>query len=107
LVNNIYTSIKLSGGVIIAENDKNLFGFIDKKGKMTVPFTFKEIYEFNAGYAFVFTENSYGIIDATGKFMMKEPRPTSYGLSTNWDGKARTYLLNGKKYNYKGDVIKE
>jgi hypothetical protein len=106
IIKNIYSNIKLSGGFAIAENDKYLFGCIDNKGKIIIPFIFKEISEFNAGYAFVFTENSYGIIDTTGKFMMKEPRPSSYGLSTNWEGTARTYLLNGKKYNYKGDLIK-
>ncbi len=81
------------------------YGAINSRGVLVVPCRFNEIKEFQAGYAFVFTDDLYGIIDSAGKFMMKAPKPSSYGMSTNWKGKERTYTINDKTYNYKGDLI--
>lgn len=98
---------ELSDGMVVVKDEKGKYGVVNTKGVLAVPCRFSEIKDFEAGYAFVFTEDLYGIIDKTGKFMMQAPRPSSYGMSTNWKGKERTYQINGKQYNYKGDPIKD
>ena len=98
---------EISDGMVVVRDEKGKYGVLNAKGVLAVPFRFSEIKDFQAGYAFVFTEDQYGIIDETGKFMMQAPRPSSYGMSTNWKGKERTYQINGKNYNYKGDLIKD
>lgn len=95
---------EISDGMIVVRIGAN-YGALNNSGDLTVPCRFSEIKDFQAGYAFVFTNDSYGVIDKTGKFMMKAPRPSSYGLSTNWKGTERTYQINDKRYNYKGDRI--
>jgi hypothetical protein len=96
---------EISDGMIVVRNESDKYGAINNKGEEVIPFKFGEIKDFQAGYAFVFTEKEYGIIDKTGKFMMQAPRPMSYGMSTNWEGKERTYQINDKTYNYKGDLM--
>jgi|GEM_PF-2120940 len=97
----------VSDSMVVVENDKGKYGALNSKGKLAVPFIFSKIHDFQAGYAFVMTEDQYGIIDKTGKYMVQGKKPGSYGLSKNWKGKKRTYLFNNKLYNYKGDLIKE
>lgn len=96
---------EISDGMVVVRNESDKYGAINNKGEEVVPFHFYEIKNFQAGYAFVFTENEYGIIDKTGKFMMRAPKPMSYGMGTNWEGKERTYQINDKTYNYKGDLM--
>ncbi|UIR56786.1 WG repeat-containing protein [Sphingobacterium sp. SRCM116780] len=104
----IYDSMEeVSDGMVVVRNDEGKYGAINNKGELTVPFIFSEINDFQAGYAFVMTEDQYGIIDKMGKYMLQGKKPGSYGLSLNWKGKKRTYLFNDKLYNYKGDLIKK
>jgi hypothetical protein len=87
-----------------AEKSGN-YGAINKKGEIIIPFKLSSAGNFNEGYAFVFTETEYGIIDAKGTFVMKAPKPYSYGYSSSGTGKETIYSINNKKYNYKGVPI--
>jgi hypothetical protein len=101
-----YSEINSTGieNLFWARND-NGFGLIDINGAVVMPFTLTDVRNFEGGYAWVHTKTHYGMVDTTGKFVMKKILPSNYGLSRNWRGTETTYEINGVKYNYKGQVI--
>lgn len=83
------------------------YGYISGEGRIIAPAEFREASEFNEGYAFVIAETYYGLIDTKGNFTMKTPFKDDDGhiMYTLEDGEERTYHINGKKYDYKGELI--
>jgi hypothetical protein len=92
---------------VICKNGK--YGFMDENGKIVIQPKFSECYDFNEGYSFVFTENSYGLINIKGDYVMKidkkiDPRGR---FQIKESGKKQIYCIDNLKYDYKGDLMKD
>jgi WG containing repeat len=53
------------------QNEKGLHGYIDTLGRLVIPYTFQNAYDFLRGQAVVQLNGVWGVIDKTGKFVEK------------------------------------
>lgn len=81
--------------ILNIRRDVLIFGFIDKTGKMVIPFSYKYVKDFSEGHAFVKTFDDYH----SGFYIDKENKKTK----RIWDENP-TYFKNGvayaKEYNH-------
>lgn len=99
-----FVDVFTRGYAIVELNGKK--GYINTKGDLIIQPQFTDCKDFNGGYAFVFTEKSYGIINNKGVFVMqvnKKVNPEKLEIANL--GSKTIYNIDGKVYNYKGDII--
>ncbi len=90
-------------GKLYPINKKNLFGYIDNKGKIIIKPQFLSAGQFSEGLAPVRLKGTYGYIDIKGTFII----PLKYDLALPfYNGLAKVYI-DGKPYfiDKKGNII--
>lgn len=104
-INRIYG--ELSDDRIMASN-KDYIGFINSKGKIVIPFKYKDAKDFEDGITAVQFGGTYKLIDVNGKVLVDTEEDYINFFGEDEDGK-RIYKFDyGKKvYNYKGELIDE
>lgn len=66
-----YKSVGLfSEGLSCVQNDNKKYGYIDRAGNLKINFQFDEAEKFVNGYAIVKIASKYGVIEASGKFVI-------------------------------------
>ena len=88
------------------ENDAGNYGFLDTSGKIALPAIYKHATSFNEGLSFVQKDEVFSLINKQGKHVVTFPQKDVKFFDDDGDGKDRTYRLDDKLYNYKGDFIK-
>ena len=88
------------------ENDAGNYGFLDTNGKIALPAIYKHATSFNEGLSFVQKDEVFSLINKQGKHVVTFPQKDVKFFDDEGDGKDRTYILDDKIYNYKGDLIK-
>ncbi len=81
------------------------FLYINTKGQPVFNYTFEEAYPFYKGYAMVLSSNEYHLIDTKGNKVLTFPGGSDYKASIVNHPTAH-YEINGKYYDYKGNLIK-
>lgn len=89
-------------GLAIAEQNGK-YGFIDKEGKVTVPFIYDSVGRFSEGVALVRQKGKYGFIDETGKVVI----PLIYDYVTDFYEGVSIVTKNEEvlKINKEGSII--
>ena len=68
---NRYVDIKkYSEGVIAVKSNNGKYGYVDKTGKVVIPFKYDDAGEFHNGIALVYIKDGYTLIDKTGKIIL-------------------------------------
>jgi hypothetical protein len=84
------------GPVTIPEQDKNIWGFIDKSGKWVIPPAYDHAGSFSEGLAAACIDKKYGYINKEGQFIIQ---PQFKGASEFKEGMA-PILMDKKKWGY-------
>ena len=105
VVSCIYNDAEsFSEGLAVVRNDEGTYGFINMNGKMTLPMIYNRANSFENGIALVSKNESYLLIDKTGKVIVKTD---SYGYSISGTGIKKTYQFGDKKYDAFGKLISQ
>jgi hypothetical protein len=105
-------------GLAAVADEKNKWGFIDKTGKLVIPYNFTRsrfddydrTFNFSKGIsntskfenARLFTEQEFALIDKTGKVIVPFSKVAAYTIISN---NLAYNLSNGMVYNHKGEVV--
>lgn len=93
-----------SEGLSSMQNKEFKYGFLDKQGKIAIPFEFTSVTNFNEGISMVTRRNNdveeAALIDKSGAQVV--PFRPSSEQDTDGQGMARVYTLQGKKFDVKG-----
>jgi|GEM_PF-3133708 len=104
-----YTFIRpFSNGLAAVQNKNKLWGYINRRGKLVIPFKFKEARSFKFAYTLVkLKNNDDALINQQGQ-VFKNFKKALIQTSSSIDREVPTVytLKNGKKYTDKGTVIK-
>jgi len=95
---------QFSEGLAHVENTDHLIGFINTEGKTILPFKYDTAYKFIKGVTAVDYDGGFKLINKKGAIIF-DSKSVGIGIST-MNGE-RTYNLNGKRYNTKGELIIE
>lgn len=84
------------------------FGFIDKTGKVVIPFVYEDVYAFSEGLACVKKNGKYGFIDRKGKLVIdyqfdkyslfRSPSPFEGGIALVFKNKKYGFIDKTGKY---------
>lgn len=89
-------------------NDHRKWGYVDKSGKVAIPFKYERAYPFSEGLAHVKINGKYGYIDNTGNVVIQ---PTYYTASMFQNGRAiigtgdRNILIDTKGHSKSAKYI--
>ncbi len=72
IAGNIVSTFTVSEGLFVAEGESGLLGYSDKNGVFSIPAIYSEAYPFCDGYAVVMENSLYGVIDKSGKYILKD-----------------------------------
>ena len=82
-------------------------GYMNRKYQEVIPARFDDGSNFVEGYAMVIQGNTYGIIDAKGKYVMKENfTRANHSYYFGSPDRDIIYEIDGRQYNYKGERLK-
>lgn len=71
-------------GLYVAQNEKGFYGYINAAGDVIIDFIFVNAYPFSEGYAAVYEEDKWGIVDRNGVYAV-EPSFDNVALLKNKD----------------------
>ncbi|MCD0489910.1 WG repeat-containing protein [Pedobacter sp. MC2016-14] len=80
------------------------YGYLNKAGQPVLS-KYTVAYGFEAGYALVFDNDVFSIIDTSGKKVRQIPYKVLGDPTISLSGKQTIYEIDGKKYNYIGQPI--
>ncbi|MBD1385351.1 WG repeat-containing protein [Mucilaginibacter rigui] len=80
------------------------YGYLNKAGQPVFG-KYTVAYGFAGGYALVFDNNIFSLIDTSGKKVKQIPYKTLGDPTISLTGKSTIYEIDGKKYNYAGQPI--
>lgn len=82
----------------------NSYGYINKAGQPVLG-KYSVAYGFAGGYALVFDNDVFSLIDTSGKKVKQIPYKTLGDPTISLTGKSTIYEIDGKQYNYAGQPI--
>nr|WP_067060425.1 WG repeat-containing protein [Mucilaginibacter sp. L294] len=82
----------------------NSYGYLNKAGQPVFG-KYSVAYGFAGGYALVYDNNAFSLIDTSGKKVKQIPYKTLGDPTISLSGKSTIYEIDGKKYNYAGQPI--
>jgi hypothetical protein len=93
-------------GFAVYRNDDiyDSYGYINKAGQPVFA-KYSVAYGFAGGYALVFDNKTFSLIDTSGKKVKEIPYKTLGDPTISPNGKSTIYEIDGKKYNYAGQPI--
>lgn len=103
---NMYVNIKkYSEGVIAVKSSNGKYGYVDKTGKVVIPFKYDDAEEFHNGTAVVYIKDGYTLIDKSGKILLGK---IYAGLMVSSSELIEIYDKETKKYGYinnRGEIV--
>jgi hypothetical protein len=87
-----------------AEGTDRTYGYLNKAGQPVFA-KYTVAYGFAGGYALVFDNNVFSLIDTSGKKVKQIPYKTLGDPTISLTGKNTIYEIDGKQYNYAGQPI--
>ncbi len=80
------------------------YGYLNKSGQPVFG-KYSVAYGFAGGYALVYDNNVFSLIDTSGKKVKQIPYKTLGDPTISLTGKSTIYEIDGKKYTYAGQPI--
>lgn len=103
---NSFTEDLALFNLLRGEYEVGNYGFLDTNGKVVVPAIYQHATSFNEGFSFVQQDGVFSLINKQGKHVVTFSQKVVKFFDDHEEGKDRTYQLDDKFYNYKGDFIK-
>ncbi len=102
----MYVDIKkYSEGVIAVKSSNGKYGYVDKTGKVVIPFKYDDAEEFHNGTAVVYIKDGYTLIDKSGKILLEK---IYSGVMASYSDLIEIYDKETKKYGYinnSGEIV--
>jgi hypothetical protein len=86
------------------DDNNNSYGYLNKAGQPVLG-KYSVAYGFAGGYALVFDNDVFSLIDTSGKKVKQIPYKTLGDPTISLTGKTTIYEIDGKQYNYAGQPI--
>ncbi len=103
---NRYVDIKkYSEGLIAVKSNNGKYGYVDKTGKVVIPFKYDDAEEFHNGTAVVYIKDGYTLIDKSGKILLEK---IYSGVMASYSDLIEIYDKETKKYGYinnSGEIV--
>ncbi|WP_435313646.1 WG repeat-containing protein [Cellulophaga fucicola] len=102
-----WVNIFSNGLAAVKKKGSNLYGYINTKGEVIIPFEYESAKYFQEKYAYVEKHNTAYLIDKNNKVFKKFP-DTANSMTLSTDSNNATYsLYNGETYNAEGELLKK
>lgn len=87
-----------------SDEHNKTYGYLNKKGEPVLG-KYTVAYGFEGGYALVYDNDVFSMIDSSGKKVKQLPVKSPGDAVISASGKQTIYEIDGKKYNYAGEPV--